>query len=96
MPDNRFVGMLEDFLIQLLPAESEALFDLAKRCVSDASSSGAPFKVTHRRKAEIHTWLAWQDDPGRQLHEAVHHRLLDPRGPESQPFVKWFRALFRV
>ena len=96
MPDNRLVGMLEDFLIRLLPAESDALFDLAKKCVSEASSSGAPFKEAHRTKAEIHTWLAWQDEPGKQLHEAVHHRVLDPGRPESGPFVKWFRALFGV
>ena len=96
MPDNRFVGMLKDLLLQLLPAESESLLDLARECVSHASRSGAPFKETHRTKAEIHTWLAWQDEPGKQLHEAVHHRVLDPQRPESGPFVKWFRALFSV
>ena len=96
MPDNRLVGMLEDFLIRLLRTDSEALFDLAKKCVSEASTSGAPFKEAHRTKAELHTWLAWQNEPGKQLHEAVHHRVLDPERPESAPFVQWFRALFGV
>ena len=96
MPDNRFSGMLEDFLIRLIPEDSRDLYELAERCVAEAARSGAPFKDVHKAKAEIHTWLAWQDEPGRQLHQAVHHRVLDPERPESQPFVNWFRHLFDV
>ena len=96
MPDNRFSGMLEDFLIRLIPEDSRGLYGLAGRCVAEAARSGAPFKDVHKVKAEIHTWLAWQDEPGRQLHEAVHHQVLDPERPESQPFVDWFRRLFDV
>ena len=98
MPDNQFSGMLEDFLIRLIPEDedSRGLYELAGRCVAEAARSGAPFKRAHRTKAEIYTWLAWQDEPGRQLHQAVHHRVLDPERPESQPFVRWFRHLFDV
>ena len=98
MPDNRSSGMLEDFLIRLIPEDedSRGLYELAGRCVAEAARSGAPFKCAHRTKAEIYTWLAWQDEPGRQLHQAVHHRVLDPERPESQPFVRWFRQLFRM
>ena len=96
MPDNRFSGMLEDFLIRLIPEKSRVLYELAGKCAAEAARSGAPFKEVHRTKAEIYTWLAWQDEPGRQLHEAVHHRVLDPEGPESRPFVRWFRRLFDV
>ena len=78
MPDNRFCGMLEDFLIRLIPEACEDLHRLAQHCVAEAARNGASFRDVHRRKAEIHTWLAWQDEPGRQLHQAVHHRLLDP------------------
>ena len=96
MPDNRFRGMLEDLLVRLIPNESRPLYGLAESCVAEAAQNGASFKDVHRRKAELHTWLAWQDEPGRQLHEAVHHRVLDPEKPESRPFVGWFRRLFRV
>ena len=96
MPDNRSKGMLEDLLVQLVPRESESLFDLAKRCVGEATERGAPFKSAHLTKAEVHTWLAWQDDPGRSLHQAVDHRILDPMRAESKPFVRWFRSLFAV
>ena len=96
MPDNRFSGMLEDFLIRLIPENSRGLYELAEKCVDEAARSGAPFKNVHEAKAKIYTCLAWQDEPGKQLHEAVHHRVLDPERPESRPFVNWFRRLFDV
>ena len=96
MPDNRFCGMLEDFLIRLIPDELGPLYGLAQNCVAEAARNGASFKDVHKTKAEIHTWLAWQDEPGPQLHEAVKHRVLDPKKPESRAFVDWFRCLFGV
>lgn len=96
MPDNRYSGMLENFLVQLVPEDSRHLFEVAENCVAEAKQHGAPFKDVHRTKAAVHTWLAWQDEPGKQLHEAVDHGVLDPERPESQPFVNWFRQLFEV
>jgi len=96
MPDNRFSGMLEDFLARLIPHDQGNLYELARNCVAEARHHGAPFKETHGTKAEIHTWLAWQDEPGKQLHQAVDHQVLDPERPESRAFVNWFRHLFDV
>lgn len=96
MPDNRFEGMLEDLLVRLIPDESSALYKLARNCVAEARSERAPFKDVHERKAEVYTWLAWQAPPGLRLHEAVKHRVLDPTRPESGPFVKWFKSLYRL
>lgn len=96
MPDNRSSGMLEDFLVQLIPSESRRLFSLAQQCVEEAAQRGAAFKPAHATKANVHTWLAWQDEPGKSLHQAVHHRVLDPKTAESKPFVRWFRSLFSV
>ena len=96
MPDNRFTGMLEDWLIRLIPQESRPLYELARNCVAESKRQRAPFKDVHRTKAEIHTWLAWQNPPGLRLHEAVAPAVLDPTGPESRPFVNWFVRLFRL
>ena len=96
MPDNRLTGMLEDWLVGLIPEASGPLYEKARNCVSDSKRHGAPFKEIHRTKAEIHTWLAWQDEPGLRLYDAVIHRVLDPKRPEARPFVNWFRSLFRV
>ena len=96
MPDNRFRGMLEDWLVGLIPDASRPLYKLAQNCVSNSKNKGAPFKEVHRTKAEIHTWLAWQDEPGLRLYDAVKHRILDPTRRESEPFVNWFRSHFGV
>ena len=96
MPDNRFTGMLEDFLVQLIPDDARHLYELAMNCVAEARRNGAPFRKVHERKAEIHTWLAWQDPPDLRLHEAVKHTVLNPAGAECQTFVNWFRRLFLV
>ena len=96
MPDNRFTGMLEDLLVQLVPDDSRPLYELAMNRVAEAKRNGAPFRKVHERKAELHTWLAWQDPPGLRLHEAVEHAVLDPARAESQPFVNWFKSLFHL
>ncbi len=96
MPDNRFTGMLEDFLVQLVPDNSRHLYEFARYSVAEAKRNGARFRDVHERKAEIYTWLAWQDPPDLRLHEAVKHTVLDPARPESRPFVDWFKGLFRV
>ena len=96
MPDNRFTGMLEDFLLRLVPDDSRLLSELARDSVAEAKRNGAPFRNVHERKAELHTWLAWQDPPGLRLHEAVEHTVLDPARAESRTFVTWFRRLFRL
>ncbi len=96
MPDNSTTGMLESFLQYLAPTESDDLLDYAKQVCGEAASRGAPFKDAHRPKAEIYTWLAWQDEPGRQLHEAINERILHPSSPHAASFVQWFRDLFDV
>ena len=94
MPDNRYRGMLEDWLVGLIPDESVPLYELARRCVANSKRLAAPFKDVHQAKAEIHTWLAWQDEPGLRLYDAVVNRVLDPTRPQSRPFVNWFKDLF--
>lgn len=94
MPDNRSLGMLETFVRSLI-AESE-LHAFAERSCDEATRLGAPFRTAHRDKAVVHTWLAWQDPPGRQLHDAIKQRMLDPSLPLGQAFISWFRTLFGV
>ncbi len=67
MPDNREQGMLETFLQLLLPNDGEALWKFTEQSCQQAKTQGAAFKDCHSDKAKIHTWLAWQNPPGRQL-----------------------------
>lgn len=98
MPDNRSRGMLETFLLHLRPDERDGgrLHRYSQEAIWMARATGAPWKNAHADKAQIHSWLAWQDPPGRQLHQAITERILRPDSPHAAPFVRWFRNLFDV
>lgn len=94
MPDNRHQGALEEFLLDLIPDDAAELVEYARHSVDGARERGAPLRDVDITKSVVHTWLAWQQEPGPQLHEAVMRRVLDPHHPQSQPFVSWFTRLF--
>jgi hypothetical protein len=96
MPDNQDRGMLETFLAVMRPVESDSLWQHANAACIQAASLRARFKDAHRDKALLHTWLSWQDPPGRQLHEAIKFKVLSRETPHSICFVTWFRRLFEV
>ena len=96
MPDNKERGMLETFLQFLLPGDRKELWGFSEQSCRQAKEQGACFKDCHNDKAKIHTWLAWQNPPGRQLHNAITERILSPASPQAAVFMQWFRNLFEV
>jgi hypothetical protein len=65
MPNNQNPGMLEDFLIPLANDES---ISFAAESVNTAKEKGfSTYKDVHHSEAVIHTYLAWQDEPGKPL-----------------------------
>uniref|UniRef100_B8HUQ9 DUF4276 family protein n=1 Tax=Cyanothece sp. (strain PCC 7425 / ATCC 29141) TaxID=395961 RepID=B8HUQ9_CYAP4 len=94
MPDNTVRGMLETFLAYIVPDGNKALWQLAQQVSQTAKSKGAAFKDSHCDKANIYTWLAWQDPPGRQLHDAIKQHIFKPTHPNAQQFVTWFKTLY--
>lgn len=94
MPDNQTQGMLETFLTYLIRDESEPLWQYAQEVAKEAQNKGATYINSHSDKAYIYTWLAWQHPPGRQLHDAVRQKILDPNHPQAQSFVNWFKQLY--
>ncbi|MCW5206366.1 hypothetical protein VU08_05490 [Desulfobulbus sp. F5] len=96
MPDNQEQGMLETFLQFLLPENGKALWQFTEQSCQQAKEQGACFKDCHSDKAKIHTWLAWQNPPGRQLRHAIKERILSPASPQAAVFMQWFKKLFEV
>ena len=94
MPDNEMRGMLETFLTYMIPTGSEKLWQFAQKVAQEAKSKGAVFTEFQVDKANIYTWLAWQNPPGRQLHQAIMERILNPKDPNAQKFVTWFKDLY--
>ena len=94
MPDNTNPGMLEDFLTELAPLEG---ITAAKNCVASAQQQQlASFKPTHLSKAVIHTYLAWQDEPGKPLGQSVTSRVLQPDMAIARSFTAWLTKLFLI
>lgn len=97
MPDNRTSGMLETFLTYLVPDHQiDSVWKHAKASLETAMKLKAPCKKHHEDKARVHTWLAWQNPPGRQLHNAVMEKIFASSHPKAQPFVQWFKDLYDV
>jgi hypothetical protein len=91
MPDNRLPGMLEDF-VKLLVPENDSLWNRALSSVGAIPEGERRFTVA--QKAEIHTWLAWQEEPGTPCGQAIKKRYLNPASPNARVFLNWFRNLF--
>ena len=93
MPDNAQSGMLEDFLLALIPA-TDALLVHARQAIAGLPEQR--FVPAHRSKAEVHTWLAWQEEPGTSLGLALKRRYLDADHTLAQQFHRWLVALFAI
>jgi hypothetical protein len=96
MPDNANHGMLETFLQDLVHERSAPLLTYASEVVLAARDKGATCKECHTHKAEIHSWLAWQDPPGQPLGRAITSMTLDPHADSAKPFIEWFLKLYRL
>lgn len=99
MPNNLSKGMLETFLTNLVPdGELNRLFQHARDSALRAKGEfQAPYKEVHLDKVLVHTWLAWQEEPGQQLHTALKASVLKPREVAlAQKFVAWFCRLYQL
>jgi hypothetical protein len=94
MPDNLAERCLETFLRRLVT--DEAVWDHAVASVRHARDIGAKCKDVHLPKADLYTYLSWQDEPGQSPGAALTQRILDPKSPHAQPFVDWFRKLYEL
>lgn len=92
MPDNVTDGMLEDFCAKLAP---EDVIAYATACVTDAKNARmTSFREPHLSKAIVHTYLAWQDEPGLPLGLAVKSRAFDPDADIAHRFHNFLTKLF--
>ena len=96
MPDNQAVGDLETFLHYLVPGNQQRLWDFACNSVATARGIGAGCRDVHLTKANLYTWLSWQDPPGQSPGLALTRKILNPKSSYAGAFVGWFKDLFRL
>lgn len=94
MPDNAGPGMLEHFLATLVPEDQRGCWTHACDATAAARRHGARYNARHLQKAEMHTWLAWQDPPGLALGHALRQNIFAADSDVAQQFVAWYRTLF--
>jgi hypothetical protein len=94
MPDNRLDGgKLEDFLDTLI-MPGDTLRFLAETTAGQSRLYGAVFAPQDQIKATLHTWLAWQKEPGRPCGTAIKANYFKSNSTAALKFVSWFRTLF--
>lgn len=95
MPDNQGHGMLEDFLAKLAAAVNPELLDESEHAIAHVEERGIQkYTAVHRPKAKMHTYLAWQKEPGTTLPAAIMKHYLDAGSANARPFVEWIKRLF--
>ncbi len=95
MPDNRSMGSIEQFVEALIP-EGNRLWDRAQDAICQIPVEERKFKPQAQPKAKIHTWLAWQEEPGTPMGAAITKRYLYPTSESAQAFVDWVKRLLAV
>lgn len=94
MPNNELNGMLEDFIKTCIKSDELSL--LLHASTSTRELQKPKFGHHHISKAEIATWLAWQEKPGHGLYYSVKedNLLLDTNHPLFQKLQNWLNAVF--
>ncbi len=94
MPDNHQNGMLEDFMAALAKPD-DALMKKSEDVLTDLETEGIQkYRPVHRSKAKIHTYLAWQDVPGRPMGQAITANILNSNSNVAVMFAKWLKEMF--
>jgi hypothetical protein len=94
MPNNNDKGMLEDF-VSFLISEDDKLLPKVDNALSEIEKEELnQYKEIHKSKARIHTWLAWQEDPGTPMGLAITKKYLSTTPIICQDFISWLNKLF--
>lgn len=88
-------GKLEDFLDTLVMPDDPLRF-LAETAAGQSRLYGAVFAPQDQIKATLHTWLAWQKEPGRPYGTAIIAKYFRSDSPVASDFVSWFKRLFEI
>ena len=95
MPTNTLPGMLEDFISFLVPSD-DILWPVAIDTVKKVVQTERRFPQVQVQKANVHTWLAWQKEPGKPMGQAITKKYFDANAPHAQRIIQWLRQLFEL
>lgn len=93
MPDNQANGTLENFLLSLVPEDS-ILYHHVEKSIGYIPDEERRFSIPDAPKAKIHTWLAWQKNPGLRMGTAIDTKAFNLDVPQVKAFISWLTKLF--
>lgn len=94
MPNNHSNGMLEDFVMTLADENDVLMSESDTVLASLEQRSLNRYTPEHRSKAKIHTYLAWQEEPGKPMGQAITAKVLHAESESAKVFIEWIKRLF--
>lgn len=96
MPNNQQIGELEHFLAHLIPDyPHHPLWQHSLSSVTTIPPEHKRFNSADQTKAELCTWLAWQDRPGVPYGIALREKYFDLNQPLAQTFISWLQTFLQ-
>ncbi len=95
MPDNQLSSELEDFGSWLI-SDEDALVPHVENTLNQLEADDLARYRHKRSKAFVHTWLAWQENPGMPMGKAITAKALSANSPIAQTFMDWLNRLFNA
>lgn len=101
MPDNIMplekgqLAYLEHFYEQIIQLNDKFLTKASSIIEEIAMDKACNFALKDKQKAKIHTWLAWQNEPGNSMGVALKKKsAFDLKSMAVLNFVEWLESIF--
>jgi hypothetical protein len=94
MPNNEVNGIVEDFITFLVPTNDPLLPVVESTLSHIENKQWNNYSLTHKAKAKIHTWLAWQEIPGIPMGLAITSKYLNTDEDICNRLINWLQTLF--
>jgi hypothetical protein len=95
MPNNNLNGMLEDFINFLVPPD-DSLFPIICENLNEIERKQLnKYKLIHKSKAIIHSWLSVQEDPGTPMGLSITKRYLTTDDKTCKDLIDWLIDLYK-
>lgn len=96
MPNNQDNGYLEHFLLELIDANNTTFQFAQNKLAELMEQEFCEFTAIKKQKALLHTYLAWQKNPGLPMGTAVQAKYLNAKSPQATNFENWFQQIFEL
>lgn len=96
MPDNRYCGTLENFLLDMIDKDDELLGKVEEVLTDIETLKIKRYRNIDRNKAKVHTFLSWEKKPGKSLRTEIVSRVLNPKTDTATNFINWLKRLYSI